>query len=70
MFLFPVMANMSLKYCVWLHTSYFNKNMCYCVVHFDPVSAIHIIDALGVNSSGPCQGGVPISYSCSCFPET
>lgn len=40
------------------------------MVHFDPESAIHIIDAYGVQSSGPCQGSVPISCSCSCFPET
>lgn len=44
--------------------------MCYCVVHFDPVRIIHIIDVYKVKGSGPCQGGVPISCGGSCFPET
>ena len=44
--------------------------MCYCVVHFDPVKIIHIIDAYKVHSSGPCQGGVPIFCGGRCFPET
>lgn len=41
--------------------AYHILRMCYYAVHFDPVNTIHVIDTYKIQSSGPCQGSIPVS---------